>query len=278
MELGINTFGLGGLLKEPFPQTIRALKKNGITAMEPCVHFHGSLFSTDPLIEFGMKHTDRLGGVWMPEEAKNRLALLRSEGIRVEGAHLFVGRLTADMADSALRFAQENDLHYYALSYMTDDLKWAEKQVPLLRSAAENFLGQDVHLLLHNHDVDLKETGGTCVLDLLLGSVPELELELDVGWAAWAGLDCTATMEKYRDRLRILHFKDMLPDRTKKRPRFCAVGEGIIPLPAIVEKAPGLDLFSVGMVIDQDGSEGDMMTDVLTGAANVRAAAGEATA
>lgn len=198
--------------------------------------------------------------------------LLREEGFQVEGAHLFIGQLTAEMAECALCFAKENGLRYYALSYTTDNLGRAAKQIPLLRRAAAAFREQDVHLLLHNHEIDLKETDGTCVLDFLLESVPKLELELDVGWAAHAGLDCTAVMEKHRDRLRVLHLKDMLPDKSSKKPRFCAVGEGMIPLGAIMEKARELSLFNVGMVIDQDASEGDMMDDVLAGAAHIRAA------
>ena len=33
MELGVNTFGMGGLLKAPFRRTMERLKENGITGM-----------------------------------------------------------------------------------------------------------------------------------------------------------------------------------------------------------------------------------------------------
>ena len=274
MELGVNTFGMAGLMKESFLQTIEKLKENEITAVEPCIHFKGKLTGRDPLIEFGMKHSDQLGGVWMPEEAKEKIDLLRSNGFLVEGAHLFIGTLTDRIAEKALSFAEENGLRYYALSCMTGRLDQAAKQIPLLRRTVRSFHGEDLHLLLHNHDMDLKETEGLCVLDFLFENVPGLELELDVGWAAYAGRNCTALMEKYKDWLRILHFKDMLPDKFMKKHRFCAVGEGIIPLAAIMEKAPGLELFRAGMIIDQDGTDGDMMTDILTSAANIRRIAG----
>lgn len=270
MELGVNTFGMGGLLKAPFHRTKGRLKENGITGMEPCIHFLSKASGRDLLIELGMKRTERLGGVWTPDEAKEKIGLLRKEGFLVDGAHLFIGTLTDKTADQALSFAKENGLRYYALSCMTDRFDQAAKQIPVLRRAVKAFRAQDVHLLLHNHDMDLKETEGLCVLDFLLNNVPGLEVELDVGWTAYAGRDCAAEMEKYRDHLRVLHFKDMLPDKALKKHRFCAVGEGILPLAAIMEKAPGLEHFPAGMIIDQDASDGDIMADILTGAANIR--------
>ena len=270
MELGVNTFGMGGLLKAPFRRTIGRLKENGITGMEPCIHFLSKSSGRDLLIELGMKRTDRLGGVWTPDEAKEKLGLLREDGFRVDGAHLFIGTLTDKTADQALSFARENGLRYYALSCMTDRFDLAAKQIPVLRRTVKAFRAQDLHLLLHNHDMDLKETEGLSVLDFLLDNVPGLELELDVGWMAYAGRDCSAEIEKYRQHLRVLHFKDMLPDKALKKHRFCAVGEGMLPLAAIMEKVPGLELFPAGMVIDQDASDGDMMADILTGAANIR--------
>ena len=274
MQLGINTYGLSRLLKDPFIQSIQTLKQNGITAMEPCIRFKSKAFSMDTMIEIWLKLTKRDGGVWRAGEAKMKIAKLRAEGVRIDGAHIFCRTITEETIEQALAFAKENGLHYYAVSYITDSLSKAQRHIPMLSSAVKKLSANGIHLLLHNHDTDLKETDGRCVLDFLLDSVPELELELDLGWAAYSGLDCVTAMDKYRERLRILHFKDMRSDHTAKQPRFCAVGEGIVPLDAIMNKAQSLELFPVGMVIDQDESEGDMLADVLAGASHIREANG----
>ena len=271
MILGVNTYGMGRLLKAGFRQTFRILKENGVTAAEPCVFFPGKKPGVGSLIGLGMKLSDRLGGVWAPAEAKEKIEQLRADGFRIEGAHLF-GGLAEDEIDTALSFAKENALQYYVLSVMTDRIPQAAKQLPMLRRAVRAFRDQGVHLLLHNHDMDLRETDGQSVLDFLLQNVPELELELDLGWAAYALLDCPAAMDRYRDRLRVLHFKDMWPSEAAGKPHFCAVGEGRLPLSAIMEKAQELSLFPAGFIIDQDSSENDLMAEILSGAAHIRAA------
>lgn len=155
---------------------------------------------------------------------------------------------------------------------MTDRIDQAAGHIPALRYAARLFRDHGVHLLLHNHDVDLKETEGLCVFNFLLNNVPELEVQLDLGWAAYAGRDCIKAMEQYRDRLRLLHFKDMWTGSASKKPHFSVVGEGILPLSDIMEKAADLELLPVGLIIDQDDSEGDLMADVLAGAEHIRSA------
>jgi sugar phosphate isomerase/epimerase len=109
-------------------------------------------------------------------------------------------------------------------------------------------------------------------LDLILESCPAMKLELDVGWAKFAGADPIALMEKHGDRLELLHFKDIRADASPETRDACftAVGEGSIPLRAIMAAAARCPIAEHGLIIDQDDSPGDILDDLARGAAAIR--------
>ncbi|MFD6139008.1 discoidin domain-containing protein [Promicromonospora sp. NPDC060271] len=58
--------------------------------------------------------------------------------------------------------------------------------------------------------------------------------QLDVGWAADAGIDVPAWIEEYGDRIELLHIKDAVNVDAEGDPRQVALGNGDIDLPAII--------------------------------------------
>src|SRR5690606_22042740 len=95
----------------------------------------------------------------------------------------------------------------------------------------------------HNHDSELTtvyDHGGQelSAWEILL---PEpdpryVTCELDVAWAARAGVDVPALIEQYGDRIELLHIKDA----TKlggNGPTFTNLGEGAVPLLEVVAAA-----------------------------------------
>ena len=92
-----------------------------------------------------------------------------------------------------------------------------------------------IRLGYHNHDFEFAPLDGTTVWDVLLTELPpEVELELDVYWAAVGGRDPVAEIRAHADRVRLLHMKDRAPG---PEPRDAPAGEGILPFQAIVEAA-----------------------------------------
>lgn len=61
--------------------------------------------------------------------------------------------------------------------------------------------------------------------------------QLDVGWAADAGVDVPAWIEEYGDRIELLHIKDAVNVNAEGDPRQVALGNGDIDLPAIIAAA-----------------------------------------
>ena len=92
--------------------------------------------------------------------------------------------------------------------------------VALAPAAAE--LG--IRLGFHNHDAELRRFDGEpALLERLLAETPELFLELDLGWAWYAGVDPADLVTRAAGRVPLVHIKDF---RTRETPSFCPVGDG----------------------------------------------------
>lgn len=82
----------------------------------------------------------------------------------------------------------------------------------------------------HNHDVDLRSRGALVPLhEIARATDPAVvEFEIDVGWAAWAGVDPVSLIYRYRDRVRLVHAKDLDPKRARlgDAMQFVPLGKG----------------------------------------------------
>jgi sugar phosphate isomerase/epimerase len=100
----------------------------------------------------------------------------------------------------------------------------------------------------HNHNLEFRKFGDVTAYDTLLSSTgPQLvKMELDCGWVAAAGYDPVAYLDKFPDRIRLLHikaFKSGAPTVTlqgAQRPEPTELGRGGIdykPVFAAAKKA-----------------------------------------
>ncbi|WP_135849041.1 PQQ-dependent sugar dehydrogenase, partial [Serinibacter arcticus] len=79
--------------------------------------------------------------------------------------------------------------------------------------------------------------------------------QLDVAWAAHAGVDVVALLEEHGDRVELLHVKDAIDLGAADGPTFVNLGEGDVPLEAILAKAEevGVELYTVEYDRAEDG-------------------------
>jgi sugar phosphate isomerase/epimerase len=104
-----------------------------------------------------------------------------------------------------------------------------------LGDLARRFAERDIRLGYHNHDFEFEALDGTTTWDILLAELPpDVELELDVYWAAHAGRDPVSLIQAAPDRIRLLHMKDR---SAGQEPRDLPAGEGTLDFPAIVAAA-----------------------------------------
>jgi sugar phosphate isomerase/epimerase len=117
--------------------------------------------------------------------------------------------------------------------------------------AGEQLRKEGLFLCYHNHDHEFKKVfNGVKYFDLLMAETsPEnLFLNLDVGWATVGGEDVPELMERVRDRIKLLHFKDFYD--LNNRESFTALGTGKVKIQDLVVKADEIGLEYI--TVEQD--------------------------
>lgn len=131
-----------------------------------------------------------------------------------------------------------------------------------------------IKLAWHNHGFEFKPFGDGIVLDALLMADPGVHYEIDVFWTADSGVDTLELMERYKDRIEYVHFKDYQGRSGDGYTGidFCAVGEGLVDVKAVAAKAKALGV--KWAVVEQDLHSRDALEDARISIENLKAAFG----
>lgn len=90
-----------------------------------------------------------------------------------------------------------------------NDRDQALAQAEFLEACAERFGAEGIPFAYHNHAHEFADAGnGETLFDVLLHNTSKLGAELDVFWAAYAGVDPLAFIQTYAGRVPLLHFKE----------------------------------------------------------------------
>jgi len=89
-----------------------------------------------------------------------------------------------------------------------EDEQSVERTAIALSTLAESLADDGLRLHYHNHDQEFQRIGGEYAIERVLART-DIELELDTGWAAYAGADPAALLEQYDDRISLVHVKDV---------------------------------------------------------------------
>lgn len=177
-----------------------------------------------------------------PQEFKALLAELNLNPI---SSHQ--GDVTLDNADQMMIDVKAAGFEYFVVPIPPMGLfKYNnETQTMSMAGGAENLakildtLGKKAHdaglkLLYHNHDFEfMKDADGIVTIDYLLENCnPDyVNFQMDLFWVTKAGADPLAYFEKYPDRFKIWHVKDMDTEG-----KFAPVGKGTIDFASILAK------------------------------------------
>ena len=188
----------------------------------------------------------------LPETAPGELARLLDEaGLRAVAAHEGVERLREDANGVATRLAEVGCSRVIVPWMAEEDRQTADdvrRFAGELGALARAFADRGIRLGYHNHAFEFEPLHGTTVWDILLGELsPEVEIELDVYWAAVGGRDPGAEIRATTGRVRLLHMKDRA---TGPEPHDAPAGEGTLPFPEILQagRAAGIEWY----IVEQD--------------------------
>ena len=197
----------------------------------------------------------------LPEIPPGELRRLLDEaGLRVVAAHEGIEGLRGDVGTVADRLAEVGCPRVIVPWMPEEDRRSADdvrRFAAELGGFAEAVAERGMRLGYHNHAFEFEPLDGTTVWDVLLAELPpEVELELDVYWAAVGGRDPVAEIQANPERIRLLHMKDMAAGA---EPRDAPAGHGTLPFPDIVEagRSAGVEWF----VVEQDEPD-DAIDDI----------------
>jgi sugar phosphate isomerase/epimerase len=183
----------------------------------------------------------------LPETAPGELARLLDEaGLRVVSAHEGIEGLRADVSAVADRLVELGSPRAIVPWMPEGDRRTADdlrRFAAELGGFAEVLADRGIRLGYHNHTFEFEPLDGTTVWDVLLAELPpQVEIELDVYWAAVAGRDPVTEIRSAADRVRLLHMKDRAPG---SEPHDAPAGDGTLPFPEIIEagRAAGVEWY-----------------------------------
>lgn len=161
-------------------------------------------------------------------------------GLTVSGVH--AGALLGDGADAVFEAAGilGTDSVIVPAGIAQEDFTTEDglrRAADTLNAIAERATAHGLRLGYHNHWWEFEsKVGGEHALEVLAASLaPEVFLEIDTYWAAVAGADVPAVLERLGDRVGALHVKDGPVVRGEPN---TAVGQGVMPVPAVLAAAP----------------------------------------
>lgn len=198
----------------------------------------------------------------LPEVPPGELARLLDEvSLRVVAAHEGLERLRDDVAAVADRLAEVGCRRVIVPWMPEEDRRTADdvrRFAAELGGFADVLAERGMRLGYHNHAFEFEPLDGTTAWEVLLAELPpEVELELDVYWAAVGGRDPVAEIRANPGRIRLLHMKDLAAGA---EPHDAPAGQGTLPFPDIVEAArsTGVDWY----VVEQD-EPADALDDIV---------------
>ncbi|MCM3720217.1 sugar phosphate isomerase/epimerase family protein [Fictibacillus phosphorivorans] len=187
-----------------------------------------------------------------PKEVAQKLKELN---LKAAGMHVPLNRLEYDM-ENVLREAHLYETRDIVCPYLSEELRTVDSYQhvkQLLNSIVDNH--PDIRVSYHNHDFEFQTMiNGQTAIEYLLDPAESNKIlaEIDIYWVKKAGRDPLQFIDSYKNRMPIIHLKDMTNDEEET---YAALGTGSIDVKPIIEwgEKSGIEWY----VVEQDECPGD---------------------
>ena len=102
-----------------------------------------------------------------------------------------------------------------------------------LNDYTEKLANHGIALSYHNHAWEFDPIGNSCAEEIIFETAPLLNIQVDVGNAFGGGADPCVWLERYINRIKTIHYKDVLI--TDGKHEDSAIGEGSVDWKAVAE-------------------------------------------
>ena len=191
---------------------------------------------------------------------------LEETGLEVTGTHTNIDALEDDLEGTYELYGETLESPSAVVPYLDEtyfeSAEAVEATAERVATVAENAETYDWPVHYHNHAhefVDIDGDGETA-FDRFAAHAEDVGLELDVGWALVGGSDPIELIERYGDRIDLLHMKDMVTD---EKHGFREIGEGDVDMQGCADAARAAD---VEWLIYEHDAPDDPAASIDTGA------------
>lgn len=198
---------------------------------EMAADFEGTLAR---VAELGYQEMEFAG--YFDRSAAQVRAALDTNGLSSPAAHI-PWSAVRDNLEGEIERAVGIGQRYIVIPYLQENertLDHYKRLVDTLNTAGEACRDAGLKMAYHNHNFEFEAVDGVLPYDMLLSQTdPELvDMELDLFWISYAGVDPKPYLKEHAGRFTMLHVKDLTADR-----KMAAVGEGAIDFAAIFAHA-----------------------------------------
>ena len=239
-------------------------------------------------IEAANHHADTDDGVGFGVPADELTSRLDDYGLSLVGCH--VNPLDLDRLPVVLDYHQAVGCHQIGCDiefYPYGNRDYVLRRAELFNQVGELCRSRGMRFYYHNHYQEFQRFGDAQVYELIMDNTdPELVFaQLDTYWSYRGGQDAVALMQRYADRLVLLHQKDFPVDAREplnlyegvvepnqqitmetfdaqlEPSTFVEVGTGQIPIQQIIDAADAAPLLEY-VLLEQDHSAYDEFTSI----------------
>ncbi len=128
-----------------------------------------------------------------------------------------------------------------------------------LNAAGQACKDAGLQVCYHHHDFEFEQHDGKTGFDILIEDTDptRVQFEIDVYWAAFAGIDPVGLLHSLSGRVPLVHLKDMAADESRT---FAEVGHGQLDIPGILAACDEIGV--EWRIVEQDRSSRDPMESV----------------
>lgn len=267
--LGVQCYSVRTEMKQDTFSAIDKLKDIGFDALEPMILPVAAPCELPPV-------------VWTMDKLIENAAYVQAKDMTIPSVHIIADLKQVflppeEMADVLKKIYHIAGTKYFVFSIMFHTSEDARAEGEYLCQVQRLVSGDRLQVLYHNHaqELDMVEIGGKTMTALeyfLRFAGEDVLLELDIGWAGFAG-DDLAYVKEFADRIAILHLKDFTEEAVNHQyhrdaiptEAFVAIGDGAIHTKQIIGFAEDMPRFSGIAIIDQDHAATDILQELERG-------------
>jgi sugar phosphate isomerase/epimerase len=192
---------------------------------------------------------------------------LDANGIQAISAHVGIDRLI-DERPVVIEEMQRLGCKHIIIPWLTPERRTSEftgQLITYMNAWGPEFRDHGIRLGYHNHEFEFEPQNGTTMFERIRNETDSelVSLQIDLGWAAFAGADPVQLIRENPGRVPLLHAKDLSADGGS-----ATSGEGVLPWSDIIAAAreAGTDY----LIVENDKPE-DSLADVRQAKANLEA-------